>query len=617
MRKKNTFASDPSWVRVLRKSASVALLGCALATNAWAQSKDLEIAKEYVQNEDYVKAEELLTRLAKSKENYSSIYDEYMLVLTALKKEGEKEKFLKKYLKEQPDDLKAQADYGLLLLNQGAEKSATAHLQKLVERTQQSARETEQLASYLSEKGQNGFALKVYEAAQKSGLGPYHVQISNLYYSQGDVDDAIQELVSWAEEDPEAVESVQNTMQNFLRDDKERQQLEKILIEKTQKKPNEIAYNQLLLWLYIQDKDFYGAFIQAKAIDRRERKQGGTLFETGEIALKNGDFEAAEEIFGYLTKEYRESPFYSISRRYYIEAKEEAVKRIYPVDEVKIQNLIQDYVQFAAEVPNNEEALKSLKNVAELYAFYLHDLNKAKEIIREILTSRRVTEDFLADCKLLLGDVYLLAGEPWESTLLYAQVEKSLKDTPKGHEAKLRNAKLNFYKGDFELAQGHLDILKMATSREIANDAMELSLLIQDNLALDTNTAALQEYARIELLQYQNQLDEAYSALDSMLVVYPNHSLTDEIYWLKGRILEKEGKTDQALTLYQKVVDQYGQDLYGDDALYRIGRVQEEKKKDKEKAMEAYQRLMRDYPSSIHTQDARRRFRNLRGDVLN
>jgi hypothetical protein len=35
---------------------------------------------------------------------------------------------------------------------------------------------------------------------------------------------------------------------------------------------------------------------------------------------------------------------------------------------------------------------------------------------------------------------------------------------------------------DFELAQAHLDILKLATSREIANDAMELSLLITDNL---------------------------------------------------------------------------------------------------------------------------------------
>jgi hypothetical protein len=147
----------------------------------------------------------------------------------------------------------------------------------------------------------------------------------------------------------------------------------------------------------------------------------------------------------------------------------------------------------------------------------------------------------VAEAKISLGDIYLLKGEPWEATLLYSQVEKSHKETTTGHEAKLRNAKLNYYKGDFELAQAHLDILKLATSREIANDAMDLSLLITDNTGLDTSTVAMEAYASVELLVFQNKLTGALVELDNMLRKFPGHSLTDEIHFKKANISSDGG----------------------------------------------------------------------------
>jgi hypothetical protein len=70
--------------------------------------------------------------------------------------------------------------------------------------------------------------------------------------------------------------------------------------------------------------------------------------------------------------------------------------------------------------------------------------------------------------------------------LLYSQVEKSNKEQPIGYEAKLRNAKLSYYKGDFELAQGPSGYSEDGHLPRIANDAMDLSLLIKDNMAMDT-----------------------------------------------------------------------------------------------------------------------------------
>lgn len=252
-----------------------------------------------------------------------------------------------------------------------------------------------------------------------------------------------------------------------------------------------------------------------------------------------------------------------------------------------------------------------------LYGFYLDKKDPALVYLEEAVKTARTNPDLIAKCKLDMGDIYLLKNEPWESTLLYSQVEKEAKDQPIGYEAKLRNAKLSYYKGEFELAQSHLDILKMATSREIANDAMELSLLIQDNLALDTVGEAMKEYAAIEMLLFQNKNDEALQRLDQMKENYPKHSLIDEVLWLQAKIYIRQDKNEKAVEQLEKIVNNYSYDILSDDAHFVIAKLLEEKLNQKEKAMEMYQTHLAKYPGSIYAVEARKRFRALRGDKIN
>jgi TolA-binding protein len=195
-------------------------------------------------------------------------------------------------------------------------------------------------------------------------------------------------------------------------------------------------------------------------------------------------------------------------------------------------------------------------------------------------------------------------------------VEKSEKDELLGHEAKLRNAKLSYYKGEFELAQSHLDVLKLATTREIANDAMDLSILIQDNIALDTTQEAMKEYAAVDLLLFQNKTSEALQKCDEMLKKYPGHSLTDEVYFLKAKLYKRTGNYQEAVNMLDKVTERYSDDILGDDALYMKAMIYEENIKDPEKAKSLYQELLKKYPGSIFGAEARKRFRILRGDKL-
>ncbi|GAB3825466.1 hypothetical protein GCM10028895_35110 [Pontibacter rugosus] len=318
-----------------------------------------------------------------------------------------------------------------------------------------------------------------------------------------------------------------------------------------------------------------------------------------------------------MVKEYPDGPYAMIARQRLINARELQVQNTFPINQEKIQALIADYNALLNEVGRRPETVEVLQHMAGLYAFYLDDKSKAITLLQESIAMPRADPGMVAESKLTLGDIYLLKGEPWESTLLYSQVEKSHKETTLGHEAKLRNARLNYYKGDFELAQAHLDILKLATSREIANDAMELSLLITDNTGLDTSTVAMEEYAAIDLLIFQNKQQEALASLDNMLQEYPGHSLTDEIYFQKAKIYERIGDFTNAVESLQKITANPQYDILSDDALYRMAYILEENLGEKDKAQQLYNELLVKHQGSIYAADARKRFRKLRGDKLN
>ncbi|MCK5469919.1 MAG: tetratricopeptide repeat protein, partial [Cyclobacteriaceae bacterium] len=321
-------------------------------------------------------------------------------------------------------------------------------------------------------------------------------------------------------------------------------------------------------------------------------------------------------IFEYIIEEYPGTPNYQIAKRLVISSREEIIKNTFPVEDSNIRILINDYRELIKDVGLNNNTIEALRSEALLFAFYLNEHDSAIMILEKIIKVPRISKSIIDQSKLDLGDIYLLIGEPWESTLLYSQVEKSSKESAIGYEAKLRNAKLSYYRGDFALAQSHLDILKMATTREIANDAMSLSLLIKDNTQLDTGDLAMKKFADIDLLIFQNQKYEALESLQKLIDEFPEHPLVDEILYRQAKLKMEMGDFQEAISLLQNVVDKYGEDILGDDALFLIGTIYEDQLNEKEKAKEIYQSFLTRYPGSNKAAEARKRFRTLRGDFL-
>lgn len=584
-----------------------------------AQTDYFQLAKEYYNNHEYEKAFETYSAILKKEENLFKIYPDYLETLYQLKKYDEAEKTIKKCIKlKAPDNEYYRVDLALHYKRIQLTDKANKEIQNLSSDIGKYELKVIRVGNYLLQKNEYDWAELMYLSSRKNfDRYAYSFELASIYKKKGDTDKCFEELINYAIANPSLLETVQNELQNLLQSQDDFTKLETVLYDRINKEPNELLYNELLLWLSLQQKNFSKALTQAKAIDRRTKGSGAKVMDVADIARENKDYKHALEAYQYIIHTYKEGYHYNAARKQSIQVREEQVRNTYPVDRVELKQLIVDYKKLLTERGVNQITVEALRNLALLYAFYENRIDTAQLILKSVTTSPYADKRLVNRCKLDLGDIYLLDSQPWESTLLYSQVEKDYKEDPMGHEAKLRNAKLYYYKGEFELAQEQLDVLKLATTREISNDAIQMSIFIQENIGMDTTEEAMKRYAAIELMLFRQQLDQALTATEQLLKEFPNHTLTDDIYWLRANILRRMSKTEAAISDLEKIKSGYARDIFGDDAAFLLAEMYDYDIKNKDKAMQLYQQFLIDYPGSIYTASARKRYRVLRGDKVN
>ena len=610
-------------MRFPRLVAAVAL--CALALPAlaqpeggpsrpWAATSAVALARDYARRGEFEKAVFLFEKLKGEEQTSPATFPDYLAALQSLKRWKEAEKLAKKAQRQHSEDATIGVALGGVYQASGQAPAAEKQWQKVLAQLT-----TAQVLPVAAEFGRRELPLwteLTYLRGRELARNEveYAPQLIQLYTQRGPQEKLLAETLRLVQQDETQLPYVRNMLQNALKEEKDFEALEKLLIAAVQQHPEQAAYSELLLWLNVQRRDFAGALMQARALDRRGRSQGSRVMELAGIALQNKDYETAIAGYAYVAKEYRSGPYFNPARQLLLQAREAQVRDTYPVDLAKVRALADEYNQLITELGRTPEATPLMRNLANLYAFQLDDKTQAVKLLEEITAMPRAPEEVVDQAKITLGDLYLLRGEPWEATLLYSQVEKARKDAPLGYEAKLRNARLSYYAGDFKLAQSHLDILKEATTREIANDAMQLSLLIQNNTVEDTLGLGLRAYAAVEELVFQNKLPQALVGLDALLLKFPGHAISFDTYYLKAQLQRRTGDFAGALTTLERITLQPKAQVLSDDALFLSARIQEEDLKDKAKARELYELILTKFAGSIYVAEARKRVRKLRGD---
>jgi tetratricopeptide (TPR) repeat protein len=400
-------------------------------------------------------------------------------------------------------------------------------------------------------------------------------------------------------------------------DQKQNELLKTELLKRIQKSPDKTILSEFLIWIQIQEKDWEGAYIQCKALDKRKKEDGARLVGLGSICTQNENYEMAAKCYSYVLTLGKQSEYYTTSSMELIKVQYLNVTKKGAYTSTDLTELEKNFNETITELGKSATTEPILLKHAHLKAFYLNKTDEAIALLEETIALPQMQPAAQAECKLELGDILLMTGDVWEASLRYSQVEKSFKHDEIGNEAKFRNAHISYYTGDFKWAQAQLDVLKGATAKLIANDAMELSLRISDALAIDTNEAPLMIFARADLLAFQNKDDLALVTLDSINKLYPHHALADDILYKKAEIVLKHAKYTEAAAFYDTIVKQYGEDVLADDALYHLADLTENQFKNPDKAKEMYQQLLEKYPASLYVVESRKRFRRLRGDSIN
>ncbi|WP_258100091.1 tetratricopeptide repeat protein [Marinoscillum pacificum] len=595
----------------------ITLLGAALSLSA--QTDDAKLANEYFQQGEFEKARAMFEDLEKNRSVIPLIHANYFRLLLEEQDIKGAEKYLDRVIKSFPGNINYQVDLAFLYHTIGESDKLDKYLSTLKKQFIENQYQLSSIAQNLVSHQMYEEAIDFYLTARKLNgrESAFALDMAALYRMKNDKRKMTEEYINYAEGNPANLAYVKNLFQNILTEPEDQEFLEETLIQKIQKDPNSALYSDLLIWLELQRKNYYAAFIQARALDRRNQQPGDQSMRIARIAYDNESWDDAIDIYTYVIDTYGDDYNYPQARRFLIKSKENKVKTAFPVDTTAIRNLATEYSELYDQIGPNYTTLEALRNKALLHAFYLDELDTATRILNFVIENRRAPRALVSECKLDLGDIYILTGEPWESTLLYSQVEKDNKEAPLGYEAKLRNARLNYFTGNFALAKSHLDILKLATTREISNDAIALSLLITDNTAFDTTDFIMQEFANVELLIFQNKTAEAKAKLAKILKENPGHSITDEVYWLQSKLELQAGNYQQAVDYLDKIIQAYSYDILSDDAFYKKATIVQDYLHDEEQAMTLYQEFLKAHPGSMYVAEARQRIRQIRGDLVN
>jgi tetratricopeptide (TPR) repeat protein len=462
-------------------------------------------------------------------------------------------------------------------------------------------------------------AIKAYSIATVANPNlNFDYQVALLQGQLGNVDLMIEKLLSYAYNNQQNLIVVQNQLSRFMNEEGEENtaagseksfnsSLRKALLLNVQK-TQDIFWNQFLSWYFVQQHDYGKAFTQEKAIFKRDPDMFYNIVNLAKLAVEENEDATAREILEFILQNTTD-PELQMQSHYYLLSMDikTAQEKDYPAIKQRIDALLAQY----GVSPYSLE-LQLLK--ADFDAFYRKDTKAGIDTLNNTL-KLQLNKYQQAQVKMKLSDILLLDEKFNQAIIYYAQIEEDLKNDAVGHQASLKMAKASYFKGDFEWAQKQFKVLKSNSSQLIANDALEIFLLITDNTVEDSTQVALKKFAKADFLLYQNKKAEALAQYKDILTNDQTQSIQDVTLLRIGKLYESQGQYQLALESYKKIIDTYKEGIYVDEALFFSAEIYNKKLADPEKAKPLYEKVLFEHEDSIYFIEARKQFRLLRGDT--
>jgi tetratricopeptide (TPR) repeat protein len=573
----------------------------------WVSAQNEQLAFNYIDAGEYEKAVTILEEVySKNKHLY---LDKLLYCYQQLQQYDKALKFINE-LKPKNSNPTLLVEEGYIYQLQKKQSEADKKYQEALNEIDKNANFAYNLGSIFERKVLLEWALKAYEKGQK--LNPnlnFDYQTAMVQGQLGNLEVMLNKLLDYGFNTPDGTPMVQNQLTRFLMDDSDGSfaaTIRKNLLLRTQKS-QDVYWNQFLSWFFVQQKEYGKAFIQEKAVYKRNPESFYNIVTLGSMAMEEKQFNDAKLILEFVLENTQDLDLQMKAHHFLLSMEmESATSKEYPAIDLKLQELLKKY-----GISPYSLDLQILS--AHFKTFYLNQSKLGIELLQNTLKLPLNLRD-QSKVKMELADIMVYDEKFNQAILYYAQVEDNLKNDVLAHEASLKLAKANFYKKDFDWTLQQVKVLKQSPSLLIANDAIEMFLLIQDNSAEDSLRVALQAYAKADLQMYQNKNEEALQSFLAILQKHKGESIEESTLFKVGKIYEEKKDYLKALSYYQNILDNFKDGIYKDEALFFSAEIYRKYLLDNEKAKPLYEKMVLEHPDSLYYTESRKQYRTLRGD---
>ena len=455
-------------------------------------------------------------------------------------------------------------------------------------------------------------AIQSYETGLKNNINAvYYLQLAGLYAEQQNIEKMMERYLDYAEINSAYVNRVMRFLSDYISEDASQpynQLFKKVLLRKLQAAPN-ILWNQWLSWLYIQQKEFKKAFVQIKAIYKRNPESFQGLINLAESATDASAFETAGSVYEFLIQNATDTRLVIQANCRFLELQLKQSQSDFPTIKDRYESLLDRYQL-------GMETIDLQLSYAQFLAFYDSDSQAAIRFLKSALKAD-LSDLASAQLKMKLADILVTQNKFNQALIYYTQIQLRVKNSIQSQEARFKAAKTSYYKGDFDWAEAQLKVLKSSSSQLTANDALELQLLISDHKGSDSLHSALKLYAKADLLINQNKPKEAISVLETILETYKTDPIVDQALLLQAHLYTSEENYSRAEANYIRIITDFKTDILVDDAYFYLAELYRTQLGNTDKALLNYESIIFNHEDSIHFVEARKQYRFLRGDTIN
>lgn len=581
-----------------------------LFLSAWANAQNEQLAQNYYDRGEFEKALVSYEELLKNQTGNTAYFQRVVECYQQLQQFDKAEKALQGRLdKYKQSNLLVELGYNYQL--QKEDSKAKKLYEQAIDRIKKNANEAYGIAYAFERKSLIDYALLAYKTATE--IEPrmnFNFQMAVLYGQKGETDLMVETYLLEGYQNPQNLPMIQNQLSRFMNEDADlnfNDNLRKALLVRAQKS-QDIFWNEFLSWFFIQQKEYGKAFVQQKAIYKREPESFTNIVNLAQMAIEDNEQDVAKEILTFVLENTNDLDLLIQAHSYITEMKiENSTEKEYTAITEELDKLIKEFGVSPYSLP-------LLRLQAKFSAFYLKKPEQAKAILKNAL-EMELNRYQTAEIKMELADILLFEEKFNQALIYYSQVENDMNGDTLGQEASLKTAKTSYYKADFEWANHQLKVLKSASTQLIANDALDLFLLISDNTVEDSTQTALKKFARADFLVYQNKKKEALAQFQQILKEHKGEEIEAVTLLRIGKIYEKIGDFTKALENYNEIITNHKDGIYIDEALYFSAEIYTDYLKDTEKAKPLYEQIILNHEDSIYSVDARKKYRQLRGDT--